>query len=128
MLHTHHAFSGFAATDTAVAKTFYGEKLGLDVRDGREAGLIELHLPGGAMVIVYPKPDYVPATYTVLNFQVKDIDVAVDELVAAGITLARYPGAPQDEKGIVRGNGPTIAWFTDPAGNILSVIEDGDPA
>ena len=128
MLESTTAFSGFAAPDTAVAKTFYGDTLGLDVRDGREEGLLELHLPGGAKVIIYPKPDFVPATYTILNFTVTDIDVAVDGLVAAGVTMARYPGAPQDEKGIVRGYGPTIAWFTDPAGNIISVIEDDKPA
>lgn len=128
MLDATTAFSGFAVPDTTVATAFYGGTLGLDVRAGREEGLLELHLVGGAKVIIYPKPDFVPATYTILNFTVADIDVAVDGLVSAGVTMARYPGAPQDEKGIVRGYGPTIAWFTDPAGNIIAVIEDDTPA
>lgn len=125
MLDGSKAFSGFAVPDTEAARQFYGTKLGLDVRDGREPGLLELHIGGGAPVMVYPKPDHVPATYTVLNFRVPDVDAAVDELIAAGIQMERYPQAEQDEKGIVRGQGPTIAWFTDPAGNIISVLSDG---
>ena len=116
------AFSSFGVPDTVVAREFYGTTLALDVRDGREAGLLELHIGGGAPVMVYPKPDHVPATYTVLNFLVPDVDAAVDDLIAAGIQMERYPQAEQDEKGIARGQGPTIAWFTDPAGNIIAVL------
>jgi predicted enzyme related to lactoylglutathione lyase len=122
MFKDSHAFSGFAVDDLDTAKAFYGETLGLDVGVG-EMGILELHLGGGATVIVYPKPDYLPATYTVLNFPVPDVDAAVDRLNAAGIQMERYPGLEADAKGISRGNGPTIAWFTDPAGNIISVIE-----
>ncbi|MEO8571218.1 MAG: VOC family protein [Chloroflexota bacterium] len=125
MLNGSKAFSSFGVPDTEAARQFYGTRLGLDVRDGREAGLLELHIGGGAPVMVYPKPDHVPATYTVLNFVVPNVDAAVDELVAAGIRMERYPHAEQDEKGIARGQGPTIAWFTDPAGNIISVLSEG---
>jgi predicted enzyme related to lactoylglutathione lyase len=123
MLKDSHAFSGFAVADIEAAKAFYGGTLGLDVGDASEMGLLQLHLAGGATVIIYPKPDHQPATYTILNFPVADVGDAVDELVAAGVTMERYPGVEADEKGIVRGNGPTIAWFTDPSGNILSVLE-----
>jgi predicted enzyme related to lactoylglutathione lyase len=123
MFKDSHAFSGFSVDDTAVAKTFYREVLGLDVRDGQEQGLIEIHLPSGATVIVYPKGDaHVPATYTILNFPVADVEKTVDRLTAAGVQMERYPGVEQDPKGIVRGQGPTIAWFKDPAGNIMSVL------
>ena len=123
MLTGSHAFSGFAVADIDAARSFYAGTLGLDVRDGDESGLIELHF-GGTRVIVYPKPDHVPATYTILTFPVDDIDVAVDALVAAGVEMARYPGSPQDDKGIARDpRGPKIAWFTDPSGNILSVLQ-----
>jgi predicted enzyme related to lactoylglutathione lyase len=125
MFKDSRAFSTFAVADLAAARTFFGETLGLDVRDSRETGLLELHVTGGTPVLVYPKPDHVPATFTVLNFPVTDIEAAVDQLVAAGVEMERYPGVEQDAKGIARGGGgPSIAWFTDPAGNILSVLED----
>jgi predicted enzyme related to lactoylglutathione lyase len=114
------AFSGFAVDDVAAAKTFYGETLGVSVSE--QNGLLTLHLAGDRDTLVYPKPDHVPATYTILNFPVDDIDAAVDELTRRGVTLLRYDGFDQDDKGIMRGNGPDIAWFTDPAGNILSVL------
>jgi predicted enzyme related to lactoylglutathione lyase len=123
MFKDSHAFSGFAVKDTAAAKAFYGSTLGLDVRDGREPGLLELHLGSGAMVLIYPKDDHVPATYTILNFPVASVEAAVDRLEEAGIRMERYPGDDFDDKGIWRGMGPTIAWFTDPFGNILSVLE-----
>ena len=118
-----HGFSGFAVPDLAAAKKFYGEILGLEVTKDHEMGLLTLHLPGGAEIIVYPKPDHVPAVFTILNFAVGDIDVAVDELAVRGVTFTRYDGFPQDEKGIARDGVPMIAWFTDPAGNILSVLQ-----
>lgn len=116
------AFSGFAVPDIEAARSFYGGTLGLVVTDGG-MGLLRIELPGGAHVIAYPKADHVPATYTMLNLAVGDVDVAVDTLTARGVVFERYEGSPQDEKGVVRGYGPTIAWFTDPAGNILSVVE-----
>lgn len=119
------AFSGFAVDDVAAAKTFYGETLGVAVSEQND--LLTLHLAGDRDTLVYPKPDHVPATYTILNFPVDDIDAAVDELTARGVTFLRYDGFEQDEKGIARGRaagrGPDIAWFTDPAGNILSVLQ-----
>jgi predicted enzyme related to lactoylglutathione lyase len=119
------AFSSFAVPDTEAARAFYGDTLRLDVRDSREAGLLELHIGGGSPVLVYPKPDHAPANFTVLNFAVPDIDAAVDGLIAAGVRMERYPDFEQNDKGIVRGpQGPAIAWFKDPAGNILSVLED----
>ncbi len=119
------AFSGFAVPDIDAARALYAETLGLTARD-TGIGLLRLELPGGAAVMVYPKPDHVPAVFTILNFAVGDIDVAVDELLARGVTLERYTGSPQDEKGIARDPlGPQIAWFTDPAGNILSVLQNG---
>lgn len=126
MLKDSPAFSGFAVPDIDGARAFYRDTLGLETRDG-PMGVLELHLGGGTVVMVYPKPDHVPATYTVLNFPVDSVDRAVDELTAAGVVMQRY-GADlgQDERGISRGNGPTIAWFTDPAGNILSVLETGE--
>ncbi|RLP93143.1 VOC family protein [Micromonospora sp. CV4] len=118
------AFSGFSVDDTGRAERFYGETLGLRVtRDDAMGGLLTLHIAGDRPVLVYPKDDHAPATYTVLNFPVDDIDRAVDELLARGVHFARYDGMPQDEKGVMRGQGPAIAWFTDPAGNILSVLE-----
>ena len=124
MFKDSHAFSTFAVTDLAAARIFFGDTLGLDVRDSRE-GLLELHVTGGTPVLVYPKPDHAPATFTVLNFPVADVEAAVDKLVAAGVEMERYPGVEQDAKGIARGGGgPSIAWFKDPAGNILSVLED----
>ena len=122
MLTNTPAFSGFAVDDIDEARRFYGESLGLNVSDG-PMGVLSLELTGGATVMIYPKPDFKPATYTMLNFQVEDIDTTVDELTSRGVEMARYDGFEQDEKGVMRDNGPTIAWFTDPAGNILAVIE-----
>jgi len=122
MFRDSKAFSGFAVANVAAAKEFYGSTLGLDARDGA-MGILELHLTGGAVVIVYPKPDHVPAAYTILNFPVDDVEAAVDSLVAAGIRMEHYDESGQDDKGIMRGQGPDIAWFKDPAGNILSVLK-----
>ncbi|MET8752261.1 VOC family protein [Streptomyces sp. NPDC004667] len=115
------AFSGFAVDDIQRAKEFYGETLGLRVTE--EHGLLTLHIAGGTEILVYPKDDHAPAGFTVLNFPVEDIDAAVDRLAGRGIRFERYPGFEQDEKGVVRQGGPLIAWFTDPAGNILSVLQ-----
>jgi catechol 2,3-dioxygenase-like lactoylglutathione lyase family enzyme len=122
------AFSGFAVKDLDAARTFYGETLGVDARSG-PMGMLELHLASGAVVLVYPKEDHQAANYTILNFPVSDVDAAVDRLTAAGVRMEQY-GADfgQDEKGISRGNGPTIAWFKDPSGNIISVLDEGPPA
>ncbi|MFJ8577625.1 VOC family protein [Micromonospora sp. NPDC093277] len=120
------AFSGFSVDDTDRAERFYTDTLGLRVsRDEAMGGLLTLHLAGDRPVLVYPKPNHTPATFTVLNFPVDDIDRAVDELIARGVRFERYDGMPQDDKGIMRGNGPSIAWFTDPAGNVMSVLEQG---
>jgi catechol 2,3-dioxygenase-like lactoylglutathione lyase family enzyme len=120
------AFSGFSVNDLAKAKEFYTAKLGLELAN--ETMGLSLKLPGGGQVFVYDKKDHQPATFTILNFVVADIDAAVDELSSRGIRFERFEGAPQDEKGIARGRkanmGPDIAWFTDPAGNILSVLQD----
>ena len=116
------AFSGFSVDDVPKAKAFYGDVLGLRVTE--ENGLLTLHIAGDRPTLVYPKPDHTPATYTVLNFPVADIDAAVDGLAARGVTFERYEGMGQDERGIFRGGGPFIAWFTDPAGNILSVLQE----
>lgn len=117
------AFSGFAVDDLQKAREFYGETLGLktSVLD-EENGLMVLHLAGDRDTFVYQKPDFTPATYTILNFPVDDVDKAVDELAARGVSFERYDGFDQDEKGIARGQGPNIAWFKDPAGNVLSVL------
>ena len=115
------AFSGFSVDDIPKAKEFYSQTLGLRVSE--QNGMLELHIEGGRDTLVYPKPDHAPATYTILNFPVDDIDAAVDELTRRGVRFERYPGADQDDKGIHRGQGPLIAWFKDPAGNILSVIQ-----
>jgi catechol 2,3-dioxygenase-like lactoylglutathione lyase family enzyme len=119
------AYSGFAVDDLQQAHEFYAETLGIkaSVLD-EENGLMSLHLAGDRDTLVYRKPDYTPATYTILNFQVDDIDEAVDELTARGVQLERYDGFEQDEKGVARGNGPQIAWFKDPAGNVLSVLQE----
>jgi catechol 2,3-dioxygenase-like lactoylglutathione lyase family enzyme len=117
------AFSGFSSNEIEASERFYGETLGLDVT--AEMGGLGLHLAGGGEVFIYPKDDHQPATFTVLNFPVEDVEAAVDRLTAAGVTFERYEGFDQDEKGIMRsdGEGPTIAWFKDPAGNILAVLE-----
>jgi catechol 2,3-dioxygenase-like lactoylglutathione lyase family enzyme len=117
------AYSGFAVDDVQKARDFYAETLGLSV--SWEGDNLVLQLAGERPTLVYPKPDFTPATYTILNFPVDDIDAAVDELTARGVRFERYDGIDQDEKGISRGGGgPLIAWFTDPAGNILSVLEE----
>jgi catechol 2,3-dioxygenase-like lactoylglutathione lyase family enzyme len=118
------ATNGFAVDDIEAAKRFYGETLGLGVTVlSEEFGVTSIQLAGGRDTLVYAKPDFVPATYTILNFEVDDVDAAVDELSAKGVELERYEGFEQDEKGIARGPGPSIAWFKDPAGNILSVLQ-----
>jgi len=118
------AFSGFAVNDLAVARKFYGETLGLEVEQGGQG--LRLKIAGGNPTFVYSKPDHVPATYTILNFPVDDIDKAVDKLIAAGVKFEHY-GKLTDARGIARGattgGGPDIAWFKDPAGNILSVLQ-----
>ena len=121
MLRTSPAFSGFSAKDIEAERRFYAETLGVEVEEAN--GLLRLKLGGGHVVIVYPKDDHQPATSTVLNFPVKDIDAAVDQLTAKGVTFERYEGMTQDGKGIARESPPPIAWFKDPAGNILSVLE-----
>jgi predicted enzyme related to lactoylglutathione lyase len=118
------AFSGFSVDDIPTAKQFYGQTLGVDVTE--ENGMLTLHLATGGDVLIYPKPNHTPATYTMLNFPVSDIDQAVDDLTARGVKFEHYntTDLQTDAKGIVRGNGgPPIAWFTDPAGNILSVLQ-----
>jgi catechol 2,3-dioxygenase-like lactoylglutathione lyase family enzyme len=129
MLANTKAFSGFAVDDLEKARAFYADTLGLrvDVLD-EENHLMALHHPGDRDTLVYGKPDHAPANYTILNFQVDDIDEAVDGLAARGVQFERYDGMPQDEKGVMRGRaanrGPDIAWFKDPAGNILSVLHE----
>jgi catechol 2,3-dioxygenase-like lactoylglutathione lyase family enzyme len=115
------AFSGFAVDDLEKARQFYGETLG--IKTSEDNGLLTLHLAEDRDTLVYPKPDLVPGNYTILNFPVADIDAAVDELTSRGVQFERYEGFDQDEKGIARGQGPDIAWFKDPAGNILSVLK-----
>jgi len=114
-------FSGFSVDDLDKARQFYGDTLGIETSE--QYGLLTLHLAGGRDTLVYPKPDHTPATYTILNFEVDDIDQAVDGLAARGVQFDRYDGLGQDEKGISRAGGPYIAWFRDPAGNILSVLQ-----
>ena len=116
------AFSGFAVGDLQAAQKFYGDVLGITTSERN--GLLTLHLAGGRDTLVYPKPSHVPADYTILNFPVDDIDAAVDELTARGVQFERYDGMAQDSKGISRGYGPDIAWFRDPAGNILAVLHE----
>lgn len=123
MLANTKAFSGFAVPDLQKAREFYEGTLGLEVSE--EHDLLTLHLAGDRPTLVYPKPDHTPATYTILNFSVADIDKTVDGLAARGVRFERYDGFDQDERGIAKPNGgPRIAWFTDPAGNILSVLEE----
>jgi len=125
MLAHSEAFSGFAAPDLAEAKRFYAETLGLNVSGEAEDGALTLELAGGRGVLVYIKPDHTPATYTILNFPVEDVEGTVDALAGRGVEFEKYEGFEQDEKGILRGEGPLIAWFKDPAGNILSIIAQG---
>jgi len=127
MLQNATAFSGFSVNDLEQAKKFYQEKLGLNVTN-EKMGLLALHLKGiDSNILIYPKPNHVPATYTMLNFKVADVEKTVDELTAKGVQFEHYDSEylKTDAKGICRGNGgPTIAWFKDPAGNILSVLQD----
>jgi catechol 2,3-dioxygenase-like lactoylglutathione lyase family enzyme len=125
MLTSSKAFSSFAVNDLRKAKDFYGQTLGLPVTEQTDApgGMLWLRVEGGAEILVYPKADHVPASYTVLNFRVADIDETVDDLTGRGVRFERYPGFDQDENGILRTEGPPIAWFTDPAGNTLAVIQ-----
>jgi catechol 2,3-dioxygenase-like lactoylglutathione lyase family enzyme len=116
------AFSGFAVDDVQKAREFYGDTLGL--KTSEQNGLLTLHLAGDRDTLVYPKPDHTPANYTILNFPVDDIDQAVDELAGRGVRFERYDGMEQDEKGVMRAGGPYIAWFKDPAGNVLSVLQE----
>jgi catechol 2,3-dioxygenase-like lactoylglutathione lyase family enzyme len=125
MLADSKAFSGFAVPDIDEARRFYGETLGLNVELMEGPGLLTLHLAGDRPVMIYPKPDFEPATYTILNFPVDDVEAAVDELSSRGVQFERYDGFDQDDKGIARGNGPDIAWFKDPAGNVLAVLRPG---
>jgi catechol 2,3-dioxygenase-like lactoylglutathione lyase family enzyme len=126
MLGDSKAFSGFAVDDAERARQFYGETLGVDteVADA-EQGFLTLHLGGDRDTVIYQKDDFVPATYTILNFPVPHIEAAVDELIKRGVRFEHYDGFEQDERGINR-DGPLIAWFKDPAGNVLSVIEQNE--
>jgi len=123
MFENTKAFSGFSVDDLARAKQFYGETLGLRVSE--ENGVLFLHIAGDRPTLVYPKANHAPASFTILNFPVEDVEKAVDELTARGVRFERYAGTEYetDEKGVFRGGGPLIAWFKDPAGNVLSVIQ-----
>jgi len=122
MFQTTEAFSSFSVNDLQKAKRFYGETLGLEVHESKEG--LDIQVQRGMKIFAYPKPNHVPATFTVLNLKVNNIEEAVDELTKRGVRFEKYEGELKtDEKGIFRGKGPTIAWFQDPAGNILSVIE-----
>ena len=126
MLADSPAYSGFSVDDLEAARRFYAETLGLRVSDVPEmGGLMRLHLGSGADVLVYAKSDHTPATFTVLNFPVPDVEGAVEELGSRGVRFEHYDDPPTDEKGIMRAGGPLIAWFTDPAGNVFSVIQQG---
>ena len=124
MLQNSKAFGGFSVNDLQKAKSFYKGTLGLTVKDN-PMGILELHLTGTNPMIIYPKVDHKPATFTVLNFPVKDLEKIVDGLIGLGIRFEQYPELNTDSKGISRTEGPLIAWFKDPAGNILSVIQEG---
>lgn len=128
MLATSHLFSSFSVDDIDAARAFYGKTLGLTVGEGQQPGIIEVHAAGHDAVTVYPKPDHTPATFTVLNFVVDDMNATIDALVAAGITMEQYHTADMqtDARGVISGGGMRIAWFKDPAGNILSVIANGN--
>jgi len=127
MLGDTKAFSGFSVDDIGAARTFYRDTLGLTVEDN-SMGFLNIHLATGGVILVYPKPDHVPATYTILNFPVASVDDAVDELNAKGVVTKIYEGDSTDSRGISRPGkpewGPVICWFKDPAGNVLSVLED----
>jgi predicted enzyme related to lactoylglutathione lyase len=130
MLPTANAYSSFAAKDIGAEKRFYKDTLGLDVNELYEGQLLELSLDGDKRVLIYVKEDFTPATYTVLNFPVPDVDAAVADLTGRGVEMARFDGFQQDDKGIARPGpegGPTIAWFRDPAGNIIAVHSDEPP-
>jgi catechol 2,3-dioxygenase-like lactoylglutathione lyase family enzyme len=121
MFRDNKTFSSFSIRDVEAARRFYAETLGLDAAIQPEG--LELSLAGGAKVFLYPKPNHEPATFTVLNFLVDDVDAAVDQLTQRGVTFEQYEHPKTDAKGIARGDGPTIAWFQDPSGNILSVVK-----
>jgi catechol 2,3-dioxygenase-like lactoylglutathione lyase family enzyme len=121
MFENTKAFSGFAVDDLEAARKFYGETLGL--KTSEHYGLMTLHLAGGRDTLVYPKPVHTPADYTILNFEVDDIDAAVGELLSRGVEMEKYEGLGQDANGINRAGGPYIAWFKDPAGNLLAVLQ-----
>ena len=123
MLKESKAFSGFSVNDIQKAKDFYGRKLGLEISETH--GLLQLHLAGGTRILIYPKPDHAAASFTILNFPVESVDNAVTELTKRGVHFEIYnePNLKTDERGVFRGGGPVIAWFKDPAGNILSVLE-----
>jgi len=122
MFNNTKAFSGFSVDDLRKAKDFYGQVLGLEVSESPEG--LELHIAGGARIFIYPKPNHIPATFTILNFPVDNVEATVDQLLKCGVRFEHYDqgNLKTDEKGIFRGPGPTIAWFKDPAGNILSVL------
>jgi predicted enzyme related to lactoylglutathione lyase len=122
MFENTKAFSGFSADDIPAAKKFYSETLGLKVSE--ENGILTLHIAGDRATLIYPKEDHTPASFTILNFPVDDIEKAVDELAERGVEFERYEGFDQDERGVFRGGGPYIAWFKDPSGNILSVLQE----
>ena len=125
MFENSKAFSGFAVDDIQKAQQFYGETLGVKTTlQDEENGLLTLHLAGDRDTLIYLSPDFTPASYTILNFPVDDIDKAVDELTARGVTFEHYDEMPQDDKGVMRESGPYIAWFKDPAGNTLSVLQE----
>src|SRR5687767_13198456 len=130
MLKNNNAFSSFSVNDLQKAKEFYGKTLGMEVSEDTKMGLLSLTIANGSKVMIYPKPNHEPATFTVLNIPTEDIDSAVDELKKKGVTFEKYDTEyiKTDEKGIARGNewGPSIAWFKDPAGNVLSVLEDNN--
>ena len=120
MIDTGKAFSGFSVDDVSAAREFYEKTLGVTVTE--QNGMLQLTVAGGAQMLVYPKPNHEPASFTILNFPVPDVEAAVDELTSRGVSFLRYEGFDQDDKGIFRGGGPLIAWFNDPAGNVLSVV------
>lgn len=124
MFKDFYAFSGFSVDDLAVAKSFYAGTLGLHVEEDTEMGLLTIHLGKGGDVMIYPKPNHQPATFTILNFVVPDIEKAVDELLAKSVQFEHYEGFSQNAKGIADNGNHSIAWFKDPAGNILAVIEE----